>query len=120
MNPLNSKWFSLLLIILVGCLVFLLLGMSARRAEFEQAVSDSEQRVAVAKRDKAYIEKFIAYFKSPAFLEKQARMKLNYKSPDEEVAFIFRDPNSKPEADTGDWLEREPNYRKWWYYILGH
>ncbi|MBI2068853.1 MAG: hypothetical protein HYT67_02000 [Candidatus Yanofskybacteria bacterium] len=119
MSPLNSKWFSLLLIVLVGCLVFYLLGLNVRRAEFQQAVSDVEQKIQEAERGKTYLEKFIAYFKSSRFLEKQARIKLNYKSPDEEVVFVFRDSN-KTKTNSGSWLLEAPNYKRWWYYILGY
>ena len=117
---LNSKWFSLLLIILAGCLVFSLIGLNARRAEFRQIVSDVESRVQEAEKDKTYLEKFAAYFKSPHFMEKQAKVKLNYRLPDEQVAFIFKDPNPKSNAEAGNWLAEAPNYKKWWYYILGY
>ena len=120
MHLLSSKWFSLLFIILVGCLVFYLLGLNVRRAEFQRVVSDVEQKIQEAERGKNYLEKFITYFKSPQFLEKQARIKLNYKSPDEEVVFVFRDPNPKTEENLDNWLLGVPNYRKWWAYILGY
>lgn len=120
MDPLNSKWLSLLLIVLVGSLVFYLLGLNIRRAEFQQAVSGMEQKIQEAERGKTNLEKFITYFKSPQFLEKQARVKLNYKSPDEEVVFVFRDPNPKLETASADWLGQAPNYRKWWFYVLGY
>ncbi len=120
MTSLNSKWFSLLLIVLVGCLVFYLLGLNVRRTEFQQVVSDVEQKIQEAERDKTYLEKFTAYFKSPQFLEKQTRVKLNYKSPDEEVVFVFRDPNPKEKMDTANGLDQAPNYRKWWFYVLGY
>lgn len=119
MNPLNSKWFSLLLIVLAGCLVFALIGVNVRRAEFRQVVSDVENRVLKAEKDKTYLEKFTAYFKSPQFMEKQARIKLNFKSPDEQVVFVFRDPNPKEETAVANLLEQAPNYKKWWYYVLG-
>ncbi|MEX2090922.1 MAG: hypothetical protein WD989_02210 [Candidatus Paceibacterota bacterium] len=120
MNPINSKWLTLLLFILAGCLVFILTSTNSRRAEFQQAVSDAEKKVAKAEIEKAYFEKFTTYFKSPQFLEKQARIKLNYKSPDESVAFVFRDPNPKKEEDSGHWLDLAPNYKKWWYYVFGY
>lgn len=119
-SPLNSKWFSLLLIILVGCLVFYLLGLNTRRAEFQRAVSGMEQKIQEAEKGKTYLEKFIAYFKSPQFLEKQARLKFNYKFPDEEVVFVFRDTALEQETNAANWLDREPNYRKWWFYVLGY
>lgn len=120
MGLLNSKWFSLLLIILAGCFVFVLIELNVRRAEFREALHGAQQRVAQAEAEKTRLEKFIAYFKSPNFLERQARAKLNYKSPEEEVAFVFRDPNKTLADNTKNSSENAPNYIKWWYYILGH
>ena len=120
MRILNSKWLSLLLIVLTGSLVFSLVDLNVRRAGFETAVSDMNQKIKEAERSKAYLERTAAYFQSPEFLEKQAREKLNYKSADESVAFVFRDPNPKQGLDDGTSLNNAPNHIKWWYYVLGY
>ncbi len=120
MNILNSKWLALLLIVVAGSLVFSLVDLNARRAQLETAVSDMNQKIKDAERSKAYLERSAAYFGSPEFLEKQARAKLNYKSADESVVFVFRDPSQKPSPDDGARPDNAPNYLKWWYYVLGY
>lgn len=121
MQPLNSRWLPFLLIALVGWLVFSLLTLNTHRAEFEKTLSDLGQKVKDAEKDKTYLEKFMAYFKSPEFLEKEARAKLNYKLPDEGVVFVFRDTKPKPTVETGKKnIDQAPNYLKWWYYVLGY
>ena len=120
MQPLNSKWLSFLLIAAVGWLAFSLLTLNTRRAEFEKTLSGLSQKAEDAENNRTYLEKFMAYFKSPEFLEKEARAKLNYKLPDEEVVFVFRDTNPKSTVETGKNIDQAPNYLKWWYYILGY
>lgn len=120
MPTLNSKWLSLLLIVLVVWLVFSLPKLNTRRTELEKTISDLGQRVEDAEKSKTYLEKFMAYFKSPEFLEKEARTKLNYKLPDEEVVFVFRDTNPKSTVKTGKNIDQAPNYKKWWYYVSGY
>lgn len=120
MRILNSKWLALLLIVVAGSLVFSLVDLNARRAGFQTSVSDMKQKIKEAERSKAYLERSAAYFESPEFLEKQARAKLNYKSADESVVFVFRDPNSKSSSDALAQLKNTANYLKWWYYVLGY
>lgn len=122
MNPLRSKWLLLSLMVIVGWLAFSLPVLHTRWSEFEKALADLNQKIGDAERSRAYLEKFAAYFKTPEFLEKEAREKLNYKLPDESVAFVFRDSNSKlvSEEEENKNIDKAPNYKKWWYYILGY
>ena len=119
MFPLNSKWLALVLIAIIGWMIFSLPSLNKRRTEFKKTLSDLDQKVADAEKSKTYSEKFMSYFKSPQFLDKQARIKLNYKSPDEEVVFVFRDTAPKPAAETEKNIDQMPNYKKWWYYLFG-
>ena len=120
MSPLNSKWLSLSLIVLIGWLVFSLPVLNARWDKLEKTLSDLNQKIGDAEKNKAYLEKFTAYFKSPEFLEKEAKARLNYKLPDENVVFVFRNLNSKSVVETGKNIDQAPNYKKWWYYIRGY
>lgn len=67
------------------------------------------------------IEERLKHFEYPSFLEKEARLKLNYKSVGEKVVFVYPD-TSKISSESGgfyDRLNRLPNYMKWVYYFLG-
>lgn len=70
-----------------------------------------------------YLNKFLAYFQTPAFLEKEARLKLNYKDPGEEVTFVYKDKNIKSASESisfEELLSQTPNYKKWFLYLLGY
>ena len=84
-------------------------------------MSNIEEKVRDSEVAKNFLEKTSVYFQSSQFLERQAREKLNYKSPDEEVILVFRDPDpDKIETKREDWFTNSLNYQKWWAYILGH
>jgi cell division protein FtsB len=52
-------------------------------------VKDLENRVADLKQNNQFLASSSAYFASDAYLERQARLKLNYKLADEQVAFVY-------------------------------
>ncbi len=82
-----------------------------------------EAKIKEVQEDTDYLNKFLDYFKTPAFLEKEARLKLNYKDPGEEVVFIYKDKSPKKESDSitlEELLARIPNYKKWMLYLLGY
>lgn len=82
-----------------------------------------ESRVADLERNNQFLASSSAYFGSDAYLERQARLKLNYKLPDEQVAFVYKDTSEKKLAPAEEFkasLAAMPNWKKWWYYVLGH
>ncbi len=82
-----------------------------------------EAKIKDVQNDTDYLNKFLAYFQTPAFLEKEARLKLNYKAQGEEVVFIYKDKNTKKASDSisfEELLAKMPNYKKWFLYLLGY
>ena len=56
----------------------------------------------------------------PEFLEREVKLKLNYKKAGEEVAFIYRSNDSSASSSEDQKnLVSLPNYKKWWYWLLG-
>lgn len=100
-------------------------GIAIREArmEMKDQVADLESRVNDLKRNNQFLASSSAYFGSDAYLERQARLKLNYKLPDEQVAFVYKDATAKKIASESSLevqLADMPNWKKWWYYILGY
>ena len=80
-------------------------------------------KIADVEKDTAYLEKFLAYFQTSSFLEKEARLKLNYKAQGEEAVFVYKDTNNKKASvvlSFDELLARIPNYKKWFLYLLGY
>ncbi len=116
-------------ILTVGLTVLLVwLGYRAwqihgQRAETAVQVKDLESKVTDLKKNNQFLASSSAYFASDAYLERQARLKLNYKLSDEQVAFIYKDMSVKvtPPAEVfKNTLAQMPNWKKWWYYLLGY
>jgi cell division protein FtsB len=94
----------------------------AQRAQIAIEAGDLESRVKDLERNNQFLASSSAYFSSDAYLERQARMKLNYKLPGEEVAFVYKDTSVKtpPPGEFKNKLSEMPNWKKWWYYLLGY
>ena len=94
-----------------------------QRAGTDIQVKDLEFRVADLERNNQFLASSSAYFASDAYLERQARLKLNYKLADEQVAFVYKDTSVKFASSSQEFktqLAEMPNWKKWWYYLLGY
>ncbi len=120
---LNSKVFTALASVLVLWLTLSSINLNSQRGIVDREVKNIETKIEEVQDDADYLNKFLVYFKTPAFLEKEARLKLNYKAYDEEVVFIYKDKNTKKTSDSisfEELLGRMPNYKKWFLYLLGY
>ena len=123
MKLLNSKIFTALIVIIALWLALSSVKLASQRAAVDKDVSGVETKIREVQDDTDYLNKFLAYFQTPAFLEKEARLKLNYKAQGEEVVFIYKDKNFKQEPDSTnleELLAGMPNYKKWGLYLLGY
>ena len=120
---LNSKIYTALISVLVLWLTLSSINLNLERDVIDREVKNIEIKIQEVGKDADYLNKFLAYFKTPTFLEKEARLKLNYKAPGEEVVFIYRDKNVKKASESlgfDELLTRMPNYKKWVLYLLGY
>ena len=120
---LNSKIFTVLISALALWLILSSVNLNSQRDAVNKEVKNVETRIEEVRNDTNYLNRFLAYFQTPAFLEKEARLKLNYKVQGEEVVFVYRDKNVKKESDSisfEELLSKMPNSKKWWYYLLGY
>jgi len=123
MKLLNSKIFTVLMGVIVLWLTFSSIDLNSQKDVVGREVKNVENKIKEVQKDTDYLNKFSAYFQSSAFLEKEARLKLNYKAQEEEVVFIYKDNNIKKESNSisfEDLLSKMPNYKKWVLYILGY
>ena len=119
----NSKIFTALIAVLVLWLTLSSINLNSQRSVVDKDVRNAEVKIREVQDDTDYLNKFLVYFQTPAFLEKEARLKLNYKAQGEEVVFVYKDKNQKRESDSLSFeglLAKMPNYKKWFLYLLGY
>ena len=121
MSWLRRKTVTIILLVLIGWFGYQGLKIHEQQVSTAAEVSEMESRVADLSRNNQFLASSSAYFGSDAYLERQARLKLNYKMPDEQVAFVYKDTSTKESPkNTGPNLQDLPNWKKWWYYLLGY
>ena len=123
---LRSKIATPVLIVFLVWLGLLALNVNIRHERLQMSLGDLERKIKSTERSNAYMAQYGDYLKSEAFLEKQARLRLNYKAPDERVAFVYRagsgetpvpQPASLPAQAGGD-SKTAPFWEKWWGYLI--
>ncbi len=116
-------------ILTVGLLMLLVwLGYKSwqirvQRLDMKVQLTDLESRTDDLERNNQFLASSSAYFASDAYLERQARLKLNYKLPDEQVAFVYKDTSVKVASPSEEFeakLAEMPNWKKWAYYLWGY
>ncbi|MEK7645941.1 MAG: septum formation initiator family protein [Patescibacteria group bacterium] len=123
MPLLQSKIITIGLLALLVWLGYRSWQIKDQRAETDSQVKELESRVADLERSNQFLASSSAYFASDAYLERQARLKLNYKLADEQVAFVYKDTSVKIASSSQEFktqLAEMPNWKKWWYYLLGY
>lgn len=118
---LNSKILTALLSALSVWILFSVISTEAEKDDIKKEEAAIESKISSMKRDNETLEEYVQNLKNPKFLEKEARLRLNYKASGEEAVFVHRDPNSQ-KASLSDGFDPEnlPNYKKWWYWLFGY
>ncbi|OGN00021.1 MAG: hypothetical protein A3B91_03440 [Candidatus Yanofskybacteria bacterium RIFCSPHIGHO2_02_FULL_41_29] len=120
---LKSKWLLIIIIVGVGWLSLSSIKIKLHSDIVNKEVADIEKKIQDLEKENGVLEKFIEYVKNPLFLEKEARLKLNYRASGETVVFVYPDEADTVASDLVDFkkqLAQMPNYVKWGYYLLGH
>jgi len=122
MNIFKSKLIIILLISIIGWLSLSLTKIKLQGDIVNKEVGDLEAKIRDLEDSNSSLDKLIGYLRRPSFLDKEARLKLNYKSEGEEVAFVYPDTSAEVSSDSFDPSERlnaMPNYMKWFWYLMG-
>ena len=85
---LKSKIFTALVLFLLGLLVWNLVGLWPKKIAVENRLESWEEKIARTGYSRVSLAKLLDYFKSSSFLEREAKIKLNLRRPDEKVVFI--------------------------------
>lgn len=126
-NILHSKIF-LIFGLVIAFLISISLGKEVyRKYQIQKEISAMEEEIKKIDSKNQDMSKMIEYFKSEAFLEVEARKKLNMKKPEEKVVIFTDDINKEtidtqtPQPNTNQESAPEAelaNYQKWWGYFF--
>src|SRR3989338_7163901 len=112
---LNSKIFTALLLILSVWILFSVVSTKVEKDEVKKEETAIENKIIGMKLDNELLKGYIVNFENQKFLEKEARLRLNYKLSGEEVVFVYRDANSQKASSSEELSTTDPfNYMKWW------
>jgi cell division protein FtsL len=71
----------------------------SKRALTDKQVAELEKKIENLEKENKNLEQSKDYFQSDAYLERQARLKLNYRDADEKLAFVYLDKDASKSMD---------------------
>lgn len=119
MSWLNSKILTVPLLILSVWMLFSVISVEIEKDQTKKEEKSVEAKISGVKKDNELLEKQIENFKNPEFLEKEARIRLNYKAAGEEVVFVYKDsivPKASSSKETSP--AKYPVYEKIQRWLL--
>lgn len=119
---LQSKFFVLLALAVIFFFAVSIVKLAPSRTVISGRLKNLESKIAETEKTNADLARLLDYFKSHSYLEREAKLKLNVRWPDENVVFIYEDEkenNMKDEDAKGFFgLEGLTNFEKWWRYLF--
>ena len=120
---LQSRWFTAAAVVIIGFFLISLIKIQPVLTTTQKELNNLDKKIAEAEQSASELERLKDYLQSSAYLEKQARLKLNYKKPDENVVYIYTRENSnktetKNAGENGAVESKlSQNLKLWWRYI---
>lgn len=113
---LNSKLltFGILAAVLIFGLAFLKHEPKLQKAKREESQIDAQLEGLRQRQNEIEAKK--EYFQSESYLERQARIKLNYQKPGEKVVYVYHTAEEQHEADAP--VSFLNQWQLWWYYLI--
>ena len=115
----------ILTLIVVAGVVFLAVSMFRlwpQKSMVGARLENLEGKITETEKANSDLSRLLGYFKSRSFLEREAKLKLNVRRPDENVVFIYEDEKEnimKDEKGRGFYgLEGMTNFEKWLKYLF--
>lgn len=120
MNIFNSKILTVPIFLFAAWMIFSVISVKTEERQVKGEKENLERRIDEVKRDNESIQGYLDNSNNPSFLDREARLRLNVKLPDEEVFFVYKDSNARPaSASQESEADDLANWQKWWYYLLG-
>ena len=109
--------------IVIGFFLLLIIQLKPSLETVSQEVNNLDRKIAETEQGLSELQKLGDFFKSIAYLEQEARLKLNYKKPGETVVFVYKNQHAQSPAKPDDTTRPSlilPNWQKWLNYLLNN
>ncbi len=122
---LHSKWFTVIALIVAGFLVISFLKIEPALVATNKELNNLDKKIAEVKRSASELERLGDYLNSDAYFERQARLKLNYKKPDEKVVYVYQKTQDSSVEAVNNVVRPSKifeskyikNLKSWWEYL---
>ena len=110
-------------VVIIGFFLISLIKIQPALTTPQKELINLNKKIVEAERSASELERLKDYLQSDAYLERQARLKLNYKKPNEKVVYVYtRENGNKTEpknADVDGAIESKlnQNLKLWWGYL---
>ena len=115
MKIFQSIFFTLGILIIVFFVGLSLIKIYPNKVTVDNEVNNLEQKIAEVESYNSKLGSMLDYFKSDSYLEREARERLNYKKPDEQAVFIFREKDGPVLLEES--IENLSYPQRWWKWI---
>lgn len=120
----KSKIFFIFLIPVSFVLIFGIFQNFYHRLQVKKDLDRLNAEIRSLNKQKEDLDKLLNYYNNPSNLEKEARIRLNYKKEGEKVVVILPTATTSSGGDetiSASSLNDEnlSNYKQWWYYFFG-
>lgn len=105
----------------VGFLIMSLIKIEPALLTIRKELKNLDKKIAEVRQSTFELERLGSYLKSDAYFERQARLKLNYKKPDEKVVYIYTtETQNGAEILKKDQTIKKSlkNWQRWWQYLF--
>ncbi|MDO8425700.1 MAG: septum formation initiator family protein [bacterium] len=120
----QRSWFRSRIVLVIGIAVLVFVLRATYREYAQQRAADAEIRqmedaVATLEAQRTRLTDLLEQSESPAFLEREARLRLGLRQPGEEVLIIPQGTVLEFEEATKAATSEESNLRRWWRHLFG-
>lgn len=118
MNLLNSKILTILLSTFSIWILFSVISVVVEKGGVKKEEAVIESKIDDIKQDNELLERYVKNFENPDFIEKEARLRLNYKKQGEKVIFVYQDLTSDAASSSDKFLLKNlSDYKKLWHWL---
>lgn len=122
---LQSRWFAVAAMVMLGFLAISFMRIQPAIVEVRKEHENLENKITEIKESNFERERLGEYLLTTAYLEHQARLKLNYKKPDEKVVYVYSKDanvvevkNATRQAPAIFGSKFVADLKLWWGYLI--